>query len=118
VSETHLYDLNLILDPGLNEAQLQTEKDAVAALVERHEGEIAELDEWGNKRLAYEIRKGREGYYLIYRVKLPKRAPKALEASMRLRDNVMRVLVVRDRPEWRTRKVKAEAEKEVAAASA
>lgn len=116
MSETHLYDLNLILDPGLNEAQLQTEKDAVAALIERHEGEIVELDEWGNKRLAYEIRKGREGYYLIYRVKLPKSAPKALEASLRLRDNVMRALVVRDRPEWRTRKAKGE--EEVAAASA
>lgn len=98
------YDLNLILDPNLNEQQVQLEKDAVNAQVERSEGEIASLDEWGNKRLAYPIRKQNEGYYLIYRLKLPLSAPKTLESNLRLRDNVMRVLAVRERPEWHTRK--------------
>lgn len=111
-NEMATYDLNLILDPGLSEPQLQTEKEAVQAQLERVGGELVELDEWGNKRLAYEIRKQREGYYLIYTVKLPASAPKVLETALRQRDNVMRVLVVRQRPEWRTRKAapaKAEA---------
>ncbi|HEV2124444.1 MAG TPA: 30S ribosomal protein S6 [Chloroflexota bacterium] len=98
------YDLNLILDPGLNETQVQTEKDAVATQVERAGGEIVETDEWGNRRLAYEIRKLREGYYIIYTLKLPSAAPKAIEAALRQRDNVMRVLAVKQRPEWRTSK--------------
>ncbi len=99
-----IYDLNVILDPGLSEQQLQTEKDAVVAQVERAEGEIVDLDEWGVRRLAYPIRKLNEGYYLIYRLKMPSEKPKAIEAALRQRDNVMRVLVVKDRPEWRTRK--------------
>lgn len=99
-----LYDLNLILDSSLNETQLQTEKDAVQTQVERAGGEIAGLDEWGNKRLAYEIRKQREGYYLIYTLRLPGSAPKIIENALRQRDNVMRVLVVRQRPEWQTSK--------------
>ncbi len=98
------YDLNLILDPGLNETQVQTEKDAVATQVERAGGEIVETDEWGNRRLAYEIRKLREGYYIIYTLKLPHTAPKAIETALRQRDNVMRVLSVKQRPEWRTSK--------------
>ncbi|HEX7022636.1 MAG TPA: 30S ribosomal protein S6, partial [Trueperaceae bacterium] len=57
-----------------------------------------------SKRLAYPIRKQNEGYYLIYDLTLPPEAPKALEAALRLRDNVMRVLSIRRRPEWRTRK--------------
>ena len=98
------YDLNLILDPGLTEQQLQTEKDAVATQVERVGGEIIEVDEWGSRRLAYPIRKLNEGYYIIYRLNLSGETPKAIEAALRQRDNVMRVLVVKDRPEWKTRK--------------
>jgi len=98
------YDLNVILDPNLSEQQLQTEKDAVTAQVERAEGEIVALDEWGNRRLAYPIRKLNEGYYLIYRLRLSSEKPKAIETGLRQRDNVMRVLVVKDRPEWKTRK--------------
>lgn len=104
----HTYDLNLILDPNLSEAQIQTEKDAVAAQVERAGGTVISLDEWGKRRLAYEIRKQREGYYLIYAVQLPGQTPKAVETALRQRDNVMRVLVVKQRPEWRTRKERPE----------
>lgn len=98
------YDLNVILDPSLTEGQLQSEKDAVQTQVDRAEGNIDSVDEWGSKRLAYPIRKLNEGYYLIYRLTLPSDKPKAVEAALRQRDNVMRVLVVKHRPEWRTRK--------------
>ena len=101
---TAMYDLNVILDPNLTDTQVQTEKDAVATQIERIEGEIVELDEWGSKRLAYPIRKLNEGYYLIYKVKLPNDRPKTVETNLRQRDNVMRVLSVKQRPEWRTSK--------------
>ena len=100
----HNYDLNVILDPNLNETQLGLEKDAILAQIERVEGSVSELDEWGSKRLAYPIRKLNEGYYLIYKLSLSESAPRQLTSNLRLRDNVMRVLVTRDRPEQRTRK--------------
>ncbi len=106
----HNYDLNVILDPNLNETQLKLEKDAIQAQIERVEGEVSELDEWGNKRLAYPIRKLNEGYYLIYKLSLSETAPRQLATNLRLRDNVMRVLVTRDRPEQRTRKEAPRAE--------
>lgn len=104
MTKTAEYDLNLILDPGLSESQLQTEKDAVETQLQRARGTLLKLDEWGSQRLAYPIRKLNEGYYLIYRLSLPKDTPKQVETSLRQRDNVMRVLVVKDRPEWHTRK--------------
>jgi len=109
MSKTAEYDLNVILDPNLSETQLQTEKDAIDAQIARNEGELVKLDEWGTQRLAYPIRKLNEGYYLIYRLKLSLDKPKVIEAALRQRDNVMRVLVVKDRPEWRTLKKKAPA---------
>lgn len=104
MTKTAAYDLNLILDPGLSDAQVQTEKDAVDAQIQRAGGTLVKLDEWGSQRLAYPIRKLNEGYYLIYRLSLPNDTPKQIETSLRQRDNVMRVLVVKDRPEWHTRK--------------
>ncbi len=115
MSEMQQYDLNVILDPNLSESQLQTEKDAIAAQIKKFAGEVVNIDEWGNKRLAYEIRKQQEGYYIIYVLKLIADAPKAIESSLRLRDNVMRALVIRERPEWKTRRV---VKREEAAASA
>ena len=110
------YDLNVILDPALSEQQVQAEKDAVALQVERAGGEILELDEWGLRRLAYPIRKGNEGYYLIFRLHLTGETPKTIEAALRQRDNVMRVLVVRQRPDWKTKKEpKSEGKAEAAA---
>lgn len=106
MAKTAKYDLNIILDPSLSEAQVQTEKDAVAVQLERAQGTVLQLEEWGIRRLAYPIRKGNEGYYLIYRLELPGNTPKTIEAALRQRDNVMRVLVVKDRPEWKTRKAK------------
>ena len=102
----HTYDLNVILDPNLSESQAKTEKDAIAAQIARNDGEVIGEDDWGKKRLAYEIRKLREGHYIIYTLKLPPEAPKVIETALRQRDNVMRVLSVRHRPEWHTRKVK------------
>jgi small subunit ribosomal protein S6 len=100
------YDLNLILDPLLTETQIQTEKEAVVTQLQRAGGEIIELKELGKQRMSYEMRKQREGYYLYYTLKLPPNAPKAIELALRQRDNVMRTLVVRDRPDWRTQKAK------------
>jgi len=102
----HTYDLNVILDPNLNESQIQTEKTAIEAQIERVEGKIISTDEWGMKRLAYEIRKNRNGYYIIYKLELGADAPKAIETVLRQRDNVMRAISVRHRPEWNTRKAK------------
>ncbi|MDQ3398054.1 MAG: 30S ribosomal protein S6 [Deinococcota bacterium] len=112
----HQYDLNIILNPGLNEAQLQTEKDAVVSQLERVEAEVLKVEEWGMRRLAYPIEKHSEGYYLIYTLNLTPEAPKALESSLRLRDNVMRALVIRDRPDWKTRRAKKPAAEPVTAA--
>ncbi len=100
------YDLNVILEANLSETQLNTEKDAISAQINRYEGEISGLNEWGRTRLAYPVNKKLDGHYLIYSVKLiDGEAPKAIEKALRLRDNVMRALVVRDRPEWRTLKM-------------
>ncbi|HFB39221.1 MAG TPA: 30S ribosomal protein S6, partial [Oceanithermus sp.] len=43
-------------------------------------------------------------YYIFYTVEMPGRNVKALESELLIRDNVRRVMIVKDRPEWKTKK--------------
>ncbi|WP_457630360.1 30S ribosomal protein S6 [Oceanithermus sp.] len=98
------YDVGIILNPNLEPAQLQLEKDMIQAALDKHQAEVKAIDEWGNRRLAYPIQKDPEGYYIFYTVEMEGKEAAPLEAELRIRDNVRRVLIVRDRPEWKTKK--------------
>ncbi|WP_261663279.1 30S ribosomal protein S6 [Deinococcus sp. Marseille-Q6407] len=98
------YDLNLILNPNISAEQVETEKEFIQRAVSNAGGEITNLDELGNRRLAYAINKTREGYYLMYTINVEGNPEKDIASNLRLRDNVYRVLVVKDRPEWKTKK--------------
>ena len=98
------YDLNLILNPNLSAEQVQIEKEYIENTVRNAGGEVSNLDELGNRRLAYQVAKDREGYYLMYTIKAEGNPEKDIATNLRLRDHVRRVLVVKDRPEWKTKK--------------
>lgn len=98
------YDLNLILNPNLDAAQLAVEKEYIETTIKNVGGTIAALEEWGNRRMAYTIQKDREGYYLIYKLELTTDKTNEIQTSLRLRDHIRRLLVVRHRPEWSTKK--------------
>lgn len=97
------YDLNVIIESNLTEKQAQSEREAIEAQIQRQDGVVTNLDDWGTKRLAYPINKKLDGHYLIYTVELTSsEGPKAIESALRIRDNIMRALIVRHRPEWST----------------
>lgn len=98
------YDLNLILNPNLSAEQVSIEKEYIENAVKNAGGEISNLDELGNRRLAYQVAKDREGYYLMYTIKSSGNPETAIATSLRLRDHIRRVLIIKDRPEWKTKK--------------
>ena len=100
------YDLNVILNPSLDAAQLLVEKEYIENAIKNAGGSIVTLEEWGNRRMAYHIKKDREGYYLIYKLEMAADQTNAIQTSLRLRDHVRRLLVVHQRPEWKTKKEK------------
>jgi small subunit ribosomal protein S6 len=98
------YDLNVLLNPNLDAGQIAVEKEYIENAVKNGGGSVTGLDEWGNKKMAYTIKKDSQAYYLIYRLDLPENATNTLQHSLRLRDHVRRVMVVKQRPEWRSKK--------------
>ena len=89
------YELALVVSAKI-------EDDARAAVVERAKsyitranGVITNVEEWGKKRLAYEIQYQREAFYYFIHFEAEPSAPAAIEKDVRIMDNVLRYLVVR-----------------------
>lgn len=94
------YETVFILDPSLDEAKEKEEVDRVVRLIEEHGGKMNEADfpggteRWGRRRMAYEIRKKRDGLYTVLHYHAPGTVVKELERRLRLSELYLRVLTV------------------------
>jgi small subunit ribosomal protein S6 len=89
------YQSVLILKPDLDEAQVEQSIEKITAIINKFEGAILKLDNWGKKRLAYRVKKNKFGYYLnIYHTCEQGNVP-ALEKEYQLYDLIIKYLVIR-----------------------
>jgi len=58
------YETTIIFDPGLEEARINEEVDRVSQSISQAGGEVVEVQRWGKRKLAYNIRKRRDGTYI------------------------------------------------------
>ena len=80
----------------MNKYELAAVVDKCKALIERFGGTITNVDDWGKKRLAYEIQKMKEGFYYFIQFEAESSAPAEIESRIRIMDNVLRYLVVKN----------------------
>ncbi len=89
------YELALVLNAKLEDDARAAELEKVKELIARFGGTITNVDEWGKKRLAYEIQKMREGFYYFIQFEAEATAPAELEARLRIEEAVIRYLCVK-----------------------
>jgi len=87
------YESIFILRPDLEETRrvelIEKFKGIVGA-----QGEIDSVDEWGMRKLAYEIQKLREGYYVMFNFRANPALPMELERNFKITDEVIRYIVI------------------------
>ena len=89
------YELALVVNAKIDdEARTQT-VESVKELITRFGGSITNVDEWGKRKLAYEIQKMREGYYYFIQFDSDANAPREIEDRIRIMENVIRYLCIR-----------------------
>ena len=88
------YEVIFILDPALGDDGVDVAVTAAKGVVSTAGGEVTEIQKWGKKRLAYEIRKRREGHYVYLRVQAPAKAVAELERHLNIAEPVMKFLTV------------------------
>lgn len=89
------YELCVVVSARIEDEERTATVDKCKALVERFGGTITEVDDWGLKKLAYEIQKMKEAFYYFIRFDAPATAPAEIESRVRIMDNVIRFLCVK-----------------------
>ncbi len=89
------YELAVVVSAKIEDEERTAVVDKCKALIERFGGTITNVDDWGKRRLAYEIQKMREGFYYFIQFDAESSAPAEIESRVRIMDNVLRYLVVR-----------------------
>ena len=89
------YELAVIVSAKLEEEERANVVEKVKALIERFNGNLTDVDEWGKKRLAYEIQKMKEGFYYFIQFESDSTCPNEVEAHVRIMEPVIRYLCVR-----------------------
>ncbi|PID30707.1 30S ribosomal protein S6 [Candidatus Saccharibacteria bacterium] len=101
------YEIAILFDPGL-EIDLETATKKVESIFTSNGGKITNVDNWGKKKLAYQIQNHDSAVYVFYTLDMPGEAVRKIEYTLNITDEVIRFLIVR--PDQK-KIAKAEAEK-------
>ncbi len=87
------YELIFIVHPELDETALNELVEKVKGWITEAGGVIAKVDFWGRRKLAYSIRKQREGQYVMVKMQIAPTFGATLERNLRFLEPVMRFLI-------------------------
>ena len=90
-----VYELLLILNPTLNEEERTTVMGRINNLVQENGSEIDNVEEWGKRKLAYEINKLNDGDYVLYDFKAEPANIAEIDRVLSITDAVVRFIIVR-----------------------
>ena len=89
------YELAVVVSAKIEDEERVATIEKVKAVIERFGGKITNVDEWGKKKLAYEVQKMKEAFYYFIQFDAESTTPVEVENRVRIMDNVIRYLCVR-----------------------
>jgi len=105
------YETIFILKSNVSDGDVQSYTESVKNLIEKNNGIIQKIENWGKKKLAYEIKKEKFGHYLVITFDSNPEFISILDKSFRLNENILRHLIVfRYEPEEKKEKGKSQKE--------
>ena len=88
------YELTFIVDPDISEENRGQIFERVKNLIDNENGFLVDFNEWGQKKLAYEIRKKTRGYYVCMDLCCPSSLIDELERTFRLDDKLLKYMTI------------------------
>ena len=89
------YELAVVLSAAIDDEARSATLDRVKDYVEKAGGSITNVDDWGKKKLAYDIQKMSEAYYYFIQFEAETEAPGEIESNVRLMESVIRFLCIK-----------------------
>lgn len=89
------YELALIVNAKIEDEARTAAVEKAKEYITRFGGTVTEVEDWGKKRLAYDIQKIREGFYYFIQFDADSSVPSKLEQKVRIMDDILRFLCVK-----------------------
>ena len=89
------YELALVVNAKIEDDVRTATVEKAQEYITRFGGTVTEVEEWGKKKLAYDIQKMSEGFYYFIQFEAAANVPAEVEQNVRIMDNVLRFLCVR-----------------------
>ncbi len=100
VKQMNKYELCVVLSAKLDDEERAAAIEKIKGYIARYNGTVSEnIEEWGKKRLAYEIQHMKEAYYYFIPFTGDANTPNELESQIRIMEPVIRYLVVKPEAE-------------------
>jgi len=90
-----VYEIIFVADPGLGEPEVDALTEQVQGFVEKEGGVVEKVEKWGKKRLAYNVGRHHEGYYVLIVARGSGPLVKEAERRLKVTDGIVRYLTVR-----------------------
>lgn len=87
------YEIIFIAQPDLDEENLNAVIEKIKGWIADDKGEVVSVDNWGKKRMAYRIRKQRDGQYILITANMEPASVKNLSQNMRFVESIMRSMI-------------------------
>jgi small subunit ribosomal protein S6 len=95
MSQTRQYELVYIVTPDASDQEVADLHTQIEQIIQRFNGRLDKTENWGRRKLAYEIGHHREGTYVVETISGPGELMKEIDRRLRVIDQVIRHLVVR-----------------------
>jgi len=95
MSQTRQYELVYIVSPDASEQTIADLHTQVEQIVQRFNGTLDKTENWGRRKLAYEIAHAREGTYVVETISGSGEMMKEIDRRVRVTDTIIRHLIVR-----------------------
>jgi small subunit ribosomal protein S6 len=89
------YDIIFIVPVDLPEDEISAMCERYGTFITDHQGIVVKIDRWGKRKLAYEIKKQRRGYYLLFDVVSDHAAITEIERNFKIDERILKYLTVR-----------------------
>lgn len=89
------YELALVVNAKIEDEERVATLEEVKELISRFGGTVTNVEDWGKKKLAYEIQKMKEGYYYFIQFEADSTVPNEIEQRVRIMEKVIRYLCIR-----------------------
>ena len=106
VTTVQIYESIFIINPNLTDDETAGVNKKMQDVVAKQGGEMIKVEDWGKKRLTYEIKKQKRGHYVFFQFKAAPAVVSVLERTYKLTDSVIKFMTIRLEKELRVRQVK------------